>query len=119
MNNIEDSWICVDCRDYNNGEDNRCVYCGIWQEFSDWLWQVDLRLAERLEITSRADLPYLPHQWWELWDHCVDPETAVITAILLSPAETKPWPEHVYYSAGNDRAHAPTLDPDLQHVNHV
>ena len=89
------TWICVECKDYVGGENRRCWFCGIDQEFSGWLWQVDWKLQD--SDISRADLPYHLHQWWDMWDANVDPGDAFIAAMILAPSETKPWPEHAVY----------------------
>lgn len=75
------SWICPECRDYNCGEDTRCAYCGQSAEFLHWLTAVDEYLAD--EDKTRADLPYRLDQWWDMWDHCINPETAVSAAFIL------------------------------------
>lgn len=64
-------------------------------EFDLWLRDVDRALEDGDQ--SRHDMPFLLHQWWELWDHGLHPESAAIAAEFLQPAATKPWPEHYVY----------------------
>jgi hypothetical protein len=86
-------WICMDCRDYNLDTDTNCVYCGKpMDSFTRWLYAVDAELADRDE--SRDDLPYQLWQWWEMFDHNIEPGDAANAALLLRPSETKPWPAH-------------------------
>ena len=90
-------WICMDCVEYNLTDDTNCVYCGISMHgFSQWLHAVDFHLADCEE--SRDNLPYQLWQWWEMWDHNIDPVAAANAALLLRPSETKPWPEHAAYT---------------------
>lgn len=90
-------WICWECRDYNLTEEPNCVYCGrSMYSFHQWLHAVDFHLADRDE--TRDKLPYQLWQWWEMWDHNIEPGDAVNAALLLLPSETKPWPEHAAYA---------------------
>lgn len=65
-------------------------------EFDLWLEAVDYELKDRDE--ARAKLPYQLHQWWELWDHSLTPEDAVIAALMLLPGANAPWPAPAAYS---------------------
>lgn len=65
-------------------------------QFLNWLEEVDQILANN--DMSRDKLPYYAHQWWELWDHDLDPSSAVVSALLLCPDMTLPWPDHYIYS---------------------
>ena len=90
-------WICMDCVEYNLTDDTNCVYCGIsMHSFNQWLHKVDTELADSYE--SRDNLPYQLWQWWEMFDHNIEPGHAVSAALLLRPSETKPWPEHAAYT---------------------
>lgn len=104
------SWICPQCRDYNLGEDTYCSYCGQSAEFLHWLDAVDKHLAD-CDEGPREAMPYLLHQWWELYDHSMSPEDAARAAWLLSPASTVAWPEHLayhrFYCEGGKIVHVP------------
>jgi hypothetical protein len=66
--------------------------------FTQWLHAVDAALAD-CEV-SRDELPYMLWQWWEMFDHNIEPGDAVNAALLLRPSEIKPWPEHAVYTVG-------------------
>lgn len=74
------SWICWECVDYNLDTDFTCAYCGISRySFSQWLHEVDWELQDR--GTSRDELPYQLHLWFEIWNARIEPGDAVVVAL--------------------------------------
>lgn len=73
------------------------------EEFTAWLEAVDYELADIDE--SRETFPYQLHQWWDMWDHGIEPTDAVSAALILLPGSNAPEPAHPAYDDGTTPCH--------------
>lgn len=70
------------------------------EEFEAWLADVDYQLEQSDD--ARENLPYQLHQWWDMWDHGIEPQDAVSAAYILVPERNTPEPEHPAYDDGTE-----------------
>ena len=73
------------------------------EEFEAWLAELDYELEQCED--SRDNLPYLLHQWWDMWDHGIEPEDAASAAFILLPGRNVPEPAHPAYDDGTTPCH--------------